>query len=167
MLPVGSPEGYCMIEVAADGNPPVQHRLSFSHRASQVSLQNIKNQLFALNISSAYALQLFSKENRYILTSSKRGNIIPLQISLYELTFFLIGVFASSNHNISNNVFFYSTLKPLFLLHKVHKKDMEAMRVKKKVHWQCHLPKAKGLLETIPILLSSNSSYFLVASYTV
>lgn len=42
MLPVGSPEGYCMIEMAADGNPPVQHKLSFSHRASQVSLQNIK-----------------------------------------------------------------------------------------------------------------------------
>ncbi|KAM7027961.1 protein eyes shut homolog [Passerculus sandwichensis] len=41
MLPVGSPEGYCMIEVAADGNPPVQHRLSFSHRASQINFGSI------------------------------------------------------------------------------------------------------------------------------
>lgn len=56
MLPVSSPEGYCMIEMAVDGNPPVQHRLSLLYQATQVSLQNIKNQLFALNISSAYAL---------------------------------------------------------------------------------------------------------------
>ncbi|XP_023778194.1 protein eyes shut homolog [Cyanistes caeruleus] len=41
MLPVGSPEGYCMIEVAADRNPPVQHRLSFSHRVSQVTFGSI------------------------------------------------------------------------------------------------------------------------------
>ena len=38
MMPVSSPEGYCMIEITADGNPPVQHRLSLSYRASQVSL---------------------------------------------------------------------------------------------------------------------------------
>lgn len=134
MLPVGSPEGHCTIEVAANGNPPVQHRLSVSHQASQVSLQNIKKQLFALNISSTYALQLFSKENMYILTSSKGGNIIPLQISLYVLPFFLTGVFASSNHNISINFLVYLTLKPLFLLHKVHKKDMDAMRVEKNIY---------------------------------
>lgn len=42
MLPVGSPGGYCMIEMAVDGNPPVQHKLSFSRQASQVSLRNIK-----------------------------------------------------------------------------------------------------------------------------
>ncbi|XP_053794413.1 protein eyes shut homolog [Vidua chalybeata] len=41
MLPVGTPEGHCMIEVAADGNPPVQHRLSFSHRASQINFGSI------------------------------------------------------------------------------------------------------------------------------
>uniref|UniRef100_A0A8C2T3U8 Protein eyes shut homolog n=1 Tax=Coturnix japonica TaxID=93934 RepID=A0A8C2T3U8_COTJA len=37
MLPVSSPEGYCMIEMAADRNPPVQHRLHFSYQASQIT----------------------------------------------------------------------------------------------------------------------------------
>ncbi|KAJ7408905.1 hypothetical protein WISP_117883 [Willisornis vidua] len=41
MLPVSSPEGYCVIEMAADGNPPVQRRLSFSHRASPVTFGSI------------------------------------------------------------------------------------------------------------------------------
>ncbi|RMC13437.1 hypothetical protein DUI87_10975 [Hirundo rustica rustica] len=41
MLPVGSPEGYCMMELAADGNPSVQHRLSFSHRVSQITFGSI------------------------------------------------------------------------------------------------------------------------------
>ncbi|KAM6082169.1 protein eyes shut homolog [Chlamydotis macqueenii] len=41
MLPVSSPEGYCMIEMAADGNPPVQHRLSLSHQASQITFGSI------------------------------------------------------------------------------------------------------------------------------
>uniref|UniRef100_A0A8C8RY53 Protein eyes shut homolog n=1 Tax=Pelusios castaneus TaxID=367368 RepID=A0A8C8RY53_9SAUR len=35
MLPVGSPGGYCMIKMAADGTPPVQHILSLSHHLSQ------------------------------------------------------------------------------------------------------------------------------------
>lgn len=131
MLPVGSPKGYCMIEVAADGNPSVQHRLSFSHRVSQVSLQDIKKELLALNISSAYALQLFLRENRYTLTSKGR-NVIPLQISLYVLSIFLIVFFTLSNHNIPINFLIYLTLNLLLLLHKVHKKDMDAMRVLKK-----------------------------------
>jgi len=42
MLPVSSLEGYCMIEMAADRNPPVQHRLHLSYQASQVSLKSIK-----------------------------------------------------------------------------------------------------------------------------
>lgn len=41
MLPVSSPEGYCMIEMAADGNPPVQHRLSLSYEASQITFGSI------------------------------------------------------------------------------------------------------------------------------
>ncbi|KAM9297917.1 protein eyes shut homolog [Morus bassanus] len=41
MLPVSSPEGYCMIEMAANGNPPVQHRLSLSYRASQITFGSI------------------------------------------------------------------------------------------------------------------------------
>ncbi|KAK2544841.1 hypothetical protein Q9966_001649 [Columba livia] len=41
MLPVGSPEGYCMIRMAVDGNPPVQHRLSLSYRASQIAFGSI------------------------------------------------------------------------------------------------------------------------------
>eukprot|EP00075_Anas_platyrhynchos_P021732 XP_027310985.1 LOW QUALITY PROTEIN: protein eyes shut homolog [Anas platyrhynchos] len=41
MLPVSSPEGYCMIEMAADGNPPVQHRLSLSYQASQIAFGSI------------------------------------------------------------------------------------------------------------------------------
>lgn len=46
-----------MIEMVADGNPPVRHKLSLSYQASQVSLQNIKKQLFALNTQiSSYAL---------------------------------------------------------------------------------------------------------------
>ncbi|XP_065443999.1 protein eyes shut homolog [Chrysemys picta bellii] len=35
MLPVGSPGGYCMIKMAADGNPPVQHRVSLTNPGSQ------------------------------------------------------------------------------------------------------------------------------------
>uniref|UniRef100_A0A674KD90 Protein eyes shut homolog n=1 Tax=Terrapene triunguis TaxID=2587831 RepID=A0A674KD90_9SAUR len=35
MLPVGSPGGYCMIKMAADGNPPVQHRVSLTNPVSQ------------------------------------------------------------------------------------------------------------------------------------
>uniref|UniRef100_A0A8B9NZ42 Protein eyes shut n=1 Tax=Apteryx owenii TaxID=8824 RepID=A0A8B9NZ42_APTOW len=41
MLPVGSPGGYCMIEMSADGNPPVQHRLSLSYQASQITFGSI------------------------------------------------------------------------------------------------------------------------------
>ncbi|XP_027750512.1 protein eyes shut homolog [Empidonax traillii] len=41
MLPVSNPEGYCLIEMAADGNPPVQHRLSFSHQASQITFGSV------------------------------------------------------------------------------------------------------------------------------
>ncbi|XP_052556852.1 protein eyes shut homolog isoform X1 [Tympanuchus pallidicinctus] len=37
MLPVSNPEGYCMIEMAADRNPPVQHRLHLSYQASQIT----------------------------------------------------------------------------------------------------------------------------------
>uniref|UniRef100_A0A8V0X5P9 Protein eyes shut homolog n=1 Tax=Gallus gallus TaxID=9031 RepID=A0A8V0X5P9_CHICK len=37
MLPVSSLEGYCMIEMAADRNPPVQHRLHLSYQASQIT----------------------------------------------------------------------------------------------------------------------------------
>ncbi|KYO47099.1 hypothetical protein Y1Q_0014009 [Alligator mississippiensis] len=35
MLPVGSPGGYCMIEIAAEGNPPVQHQVFLSYQVSQ------------------------------------------------------------------------------------------------------------------------------------
>ncbi|CAM4531820.1 unnamed protein product [Lepidochelys kempii] len=35
MLPVSSPGGYCMIKMAADGNPPVQHRVSLTYPVSQ------------------------------------------------------------------------------------------------------------------------------------
>ncbi|XP_010209435.1 PREDICTED: protein eyes shut homolog [Tinamus guttatus] len=41
MLPVGSSGGYCMIEMSADGNPPVQHRLSLSYQASQITFGSI------------------------------------------------------------------------------------------------------------------------------
>ncbi|XP_064304639.1 protein eyes shut homolog [Phalacrocorax carbo] len=41
MLPVSSPEGHCMIEMAANGNHPVQHRLSLSYRASRITFGSI------------------------------------------------------------------------------------------------------------------------------
>lgn len=51
-----------MIEMAADGNPPVQHRLSFSHQASQVSLQNQKIAIFFENFMSICTTVIFEGE---------------------------------------------------------------------------------------------------------